>query len=60
MAYGKISDKQREILEYIKKENIPYFFIAGDLYEQEYIKKSTIEYIKDIRQQSVTFVKRFI
>ena len=21
MAYGKISDKQREILEYIKKEN---------------------------------------
>ena len=33
MAYGKISDKQREILEYIKKE---------------------------IRQQSVTFVKRSI
>ena len=38
MAYGKISDKQREILEYIKKEILT----------------------KDIRQQSVTFVKRSI
>ena len=39
MAYGKISDKQREILEYIKKRNLKQ---------------------KDIRQQSVTFVKRSI
>ena len=38
----------KQIVEYIKKENIPYFFIAGDLYEQEYIKKSTIEYINNL------------
>ena len=41
----------KEIVEYIKKENIPYFFIAGDLYEQEYIKKSTIEYINNLFEQ---------
>ena len=38
----------REIVEYVKKENIPYFFIAGDLYEQDYIRKSTIEYINNL------------
>ena len=41
----------REIVEYIKENNIPYFFIAGDLYEQEYIKKSTIEYINNLFAQ---------
>lgn len=35
----------RDIVEYIKNNNIPYFFIAGDLYEQDYIRKYTIEYI---------------
>lgn len=35
----------KEIIEYIKQENIEYLFICGDLYEQEYVKKSTIEYI---------------
>ena len=29
----------KEMVEYIKENNIPYFFIAGDLYEQDYIKK---------------------
>lgn len=38
----------KNIVEYIKEENIPYFFIAGDLYEQEYIRKSTIEYINNL------------
>lgn len=38
----------KKIVEYIKENNIPYFFIAGDLYEQEYIKKSTIEYINNL------------
>lgn len=38
----------KDIVEYIKKENIPYFFIAGDLYEQDYIRKSTIEYINSL------------
>lgn len=38
----------RQIVEYIKVNNIPYFFIAGDLYEQEYIRKSTIDYINTL------------
>ena len=38
----------RKIIEYIKKENIEYLFIAGDLYEHEYIRKSTIEYINNL------------
>ncbi len=41
----------KEIVEYIKKENIPYFFIAGDLYEQDYIKKSSIEYINKLFEE---------
>lgn len=38
----------KEIVEYIKEESISYFFIAGDLYEQEYITKSTIQYINNL------------
>lgn len=38
----------KEVVEYIKQNNIPYFFIAGDLYEQEYIRKSTVEYINSL------------
>ena len=41
----------KEIVEYIKEKNIPYFFIAGDLYEQEYIRKSTIEYINKLFEE---------
>ena len=32
----------KQIVEYIKQYNNPYLFIAGDLYEQDYIKKATI------------------
>ena len=35
----------KKVIEYIKDNNIEYFFIPGDLYEHEYVKKSTIEYI---------------
>ena len=35
----------KKIIEKIKEENIPYLFIAGDLYENEYIRKTTFEYI---------------
>ena len=35
----------RKIIDFIKENEIEYFFIAGDLYEHEYVKKSTIEYI---------------
>ena len=38
----------KEIVEYIKENNIPYLFIAGDLYEHEYIRKSTIDYINNL------------
>ena len=37
----------KEIIEYIQRNRIEYLFICGDLYEQEYVKKSTIEYINN-------------
>ena len=45
--YGKIRRMdQREILKkiinYIKENKIPYLFIAGDFYEHNSIRKSTI------------------
>ena len=38
----------KKVIEYIKENHIEYFFIAGDLYEQQYIRKSTIEYINQL------------
>ena len=38
----------KEVIEYIKENKIQYLFISGDLYEQNYIKKSTIEYINNL------------
>ena len=35
----------RKVIEYIKKNDVEYLFISGDLYEQEYIRESTIVYI---------------
>lgn len=51
--YGKIRRlDQREvfnkIINYIKENEIEYLFIAGDLYEHNYIRKSTIEYINEL------------
>ena len=51
--FGKIRRlDQREIfkkiIEYIKQNEIEYFFIAGDFYEHAYIRKSTIEYINNL------------
>ena len=51
---GKLGDKRRleqraafsKMIEYIKKEEISFLFISGDLYEHEYVRKSTIEFIK--------------
>ena len=37
----------KKIVEYIKENNIEYLFIAGDLYEQKEIRKSTIEFINN-------------
>lgn len=41
----------RKVIEYIKENHIPYLFIAGDLYEHEYVKQSTIEYINQLFQE---------
>lgn len=38
----------KKIIEYIKENNIEYFFISGDLYEHKYIKQSSIEYINNL------------
>lgn len=37
-----------KVIDYIKENQIPYLFIAGDFYEHEYIRLSTIEYINNL------------
>lgn len=37
----------KKVINYIKENNIPYLFICGDLYEQEYVRQSTIEFINN-------------
>ena len=41
----------KKIIEYIKENNIENLFISGDLYEQTYIKQTTIEYINNLFKQ---------
>lgn len=41
-------EAMKKVIEYIKENQIPYLFIAGDLYEQEYIRESTIQYINSL------------
>lgn len=41
-------DVFKKCINYVKKNNIPYLFISGDLYEQEYVKQSTIEFINNL------------
>ena len=38
----------KKVIEYVKNNDVKYLFISGDLYEQKYIKKSTIEYINNL------------
>ena len=38
----------KKVIEYIKQNNIKYLFISGDLYEHQYIRHSTIEYINNL------------
>lgn len=35
----------KQIIEHIKQNDIQYLFISGDLYEHEYVKETTINYI---------------
>ena len=41
----------KRIIEYIKNNNIEFLFIAGDLYENEYIRLSTIDYINKLFEE---------
>ena len=38
----------KKIILKIKEEKIPFLFIAGDLYEHQYIRQTTIEYINNL------------
>ena len=38
----------KKVIDYIKENKIKYLFISGDLYEHQYIRKSTIEYINNL------------
>ena len=38
----------KKAIEYIKENNVEFLFISGDLYENEYVKRTTIEYINDL------------
>ena len=41
----------QKMINYIKENNIDYLLISGDLYEHEYVRKSTIEYINQCFKQ---------
>lgn len=38
----------RKAINFIKNNNVEFLFITGDLYEQEYIRKSTIDFINGL------------
>ena len=38
----------KKIINFIKENEIPFLFIAGDFYEHEYIRQSTIDYINNL------------
>ena len=64
---NKLGEKRRleqrevliKIINYIKENNIDYLFISGDLYEHEYIRKTTIEYINNLFKE-ISNTKVFI
>lgn len=41
----------KKVIEYIKQEKVEHLFISGDLYEHQYVKQSTIEYINRLFQE---------
>ena len=38
----------KKVINYIKENNIKFLFISGDLYENEYVRQSTINYINNL------------
>ena len=59
---SKLGEKRRleqrevfkKIINYIKENEIKYLFIAGDLYEHEYIRMTTIMYINNLFKEIPT------
>ena len=53
---GNLGEKRRleqrkifkKVINYIKENDIEFLFISGDLYDQQYIRQSTIEYINNL------------
>ena len=45
---AKNKDELMKWINYIKENNINYLFISGDLYEHQYIKQSSIEFINNL------------
>ena len=53
---GNLGEKRRleqrkifkKVIDFIKENNIEILFISGDLYDQQYIRQSTIEYINNL------------
>lgn len=41
----------KKVIDYIKENNIEYLFISGDLYDQEYIRESSISFLNDLFKQ---------
>jgi len=41
----------KKVIEFIKENNIEYLFISGDLYEQEYIRESSIKFLNELFKQ---------
>lgn len=58
-ASNRLGEKRREeqlkcfeqVIEYVRENKIEFLFIAGDLYENEYVKDKTIDYINDLFKQ---------
>lgn len=38
----------KKVIDYTKANNIEYLFISGDLYDQEYIRESSISFLNDL------------
>ena len=49
----------KKVINYARENDIPYLFICGDLFEAEYVKNSTIEYINK-EFESIPNTKIFI
>ena len=41
----------KDVVDYIKENDIKLFLISGDLYEQNYIRKSSIEYVNKLFEE---------